>query len=286
MKKIHLILISAFILLTPSLAMAQEFEPEGTLSEFSPLPANIYEDQKVIVGNDTISIILPQRNFGRYDRGLFNFLFIPKGQWSFGLTASYGEFKSEDVQLLNAFKDFDFKGKIYSIKPQVGYALKNNHIIGVKFDYSRGEADLGSLKVDIGDDLDFSLADISYHTNSWATGVFYRSYVGLSTEKRFAIFNEVDLSFGHSSSRFTRSYDGEPRLTKTSATTAALNFSPGVCMFILDNVSFNVSFGVFGIRMRDEKQWTNGEIDGSRFSSGANFKFNLFNINFGLGVHI
>ena len=286
MKRILGYILTVMAMVSPVIVSAQEFETEPEFSEFSPLPTEALKDQKVIVGNDTVSIILSQRNFGRYDRGLFNFLFIPKRQWSIGLTASYGEFKSEDVQLLNAISDFDFKGKIFSVKPQIGYAIKNNQVLGVKFDYTHGEADLGSLKVDFSDDLNFNLSNVGYHTSSWSAGIFYRSYVGLSTAKRFAVFNEVDLSVGHSSSNFNRSYAGEPKLTHTSATTAALNFSPGVCMFIMDNVSFNVSFGVFGINLRDEKQWTNGVEDGKRFSSGANFKFNLFNINFGIGIHI
>lgn len=54
----------------------------------------------------------------------------------------------------------------------------------------------------------------------------------------------------------------------------------------MKNVSFNVSFGVVGFYLRNERQWINDEPAGNRFSSGANFRFNLFNINFGLGVHI
>lgn len=38
--------------------------------------------------------------------------------------------------------------------------------------------------------------------------------------------------------------------------------------------------------MRNEKQLTNGIDEGSRFTSGANFRFNIFNINFGLMVVI
>ena len=48
--------------------------------------------EKVVVKGDTVPLIIRQRNLGRFDRGLFNFLFIPKGQWLFALTASYGEF--------------------------------------------------------------------------------------------------------------------------------------------------------------------------------------------------
>ena len=84
----------------------------------------------------------------------------------------------------------------------------------------------------------------------------------------------------------SNSYNGQIRDTRTTITEASLNFSPGLCVFIQDNMSFNVSFGVFGLKMRNERQRTNDVEEGSRFTSGANFHFNIFNINFGIGVHI
>ena len=243
-------------------------------------------DERVVVGGDTVPIILPAPNYGRYDRGLFNFLFIPRGQWMFGLTASYGEFNSDDVQILSLIKNFNFKGKLYSIQPTVSYFFRSNQSMGLKFSYSRGIADLGGLSVDIDDDMNFTLSDVSYYSQAYTASIFYRNYVGLGSEKRFAIFNEVDLSFGSGSSRFKRSYDGEMKDTKTLSSKWSLNFSPGITMFIMDNVCFNVSFGVFGLHVTHDKQYTNGEDEGSRTSSGANFRFNLFNINFGLGVTI
>lgn len=249
------------------------------------LPVNP-ADEKVIVGEDTVSIILPERNFGRYDRGLYNYLFVPRDRWAFGLTASYGEFSSEDVQVLSFLSDFDFKGKIYSVKPSVSYFFRNNQSVGFVLDYSRGEANLGSLSVDIDDDLSFNIHDVSYYSESYTMSVAYRNYVGLGREKRFAVFNEVALAFGSGSSRFKRYYNDELRDTRTTSTKASLNFSPGLCVFIQDNVCFNISFGVFGIKLEKERQSTNGEDEGSRFSSGANFRFNIFNINFGIAVVI
>ncbi|MDE6395585.1 MAG: hypothetical protein K2K77_09595 [Duncaniella sp.] len=243
-------------------------------------------DERVVVAGDTVPIILPAPNYGRYDRGLFNFLFIPKGQWMFGLTASYGEFNSDDVQILSLIKDLSFKGKIYSIQPTISYFFRSNQSMGLKLNYSRGIADLGGLSFDFDEDMSFKLSDISYYSETYTASVFYRNYVGLGADKRFAIFNEVDLAFGSGSSRFKRSYDGEVKDTKTLTSKWSLNFSPGLTMFIMDNVSFNVSFGVFGLHVTHDKQFTNGEDEGSRTSSGANFRFNLFNINFGLGVTI
>ncbi len=266
-------------------ATAASLTPDSLRQVGRPLDPEI-ANQKVIVDGDTVSIILPQKNYGRYDRGLYNFLFIPRGQWSFGLTASYGEFNADDVQLLNVLNDFDFKGKQYSIKPTISYFIRSNQSIGVKLGYTKRDGNLGSLGMDFGDDLNFKIRDVNYSSTAYAIGVCYRNYVGLGTMKRFAVFNEVDLSFASGSSRFIRSYNDVPRDTKTTSSEVSLNFSPGLCVFMMDNVNFNVSFGVFGLHLRHERQSTDQIYEGSRVSSGANFKFNIFNINFGLGINI
>lgn len=243
-------------------------------------------DELVIVNGDTVPIILPSKNYGRYDRGLFNYLIIPKGQWSFGLTASYGQYSTEDVQILSILNDFDIKIKMYSIKPSISYFFRSNQSIGLQFNYSRSFVDLNNMAFDFDEDLSFNLRDVSYYSQSFTTSINYRNYVGLGSAKRFAIFNEINLGFGSGSSRFKRIFNGEPRDTHTNITDISLNFSPGVCVFIMDYVSFNVSFGVFGLHMRSEKQITDGVEEGRRFTSGANFRFNIFNINFGLAVNI
>lgn len=240
----------------------------------------------VVVGNDTVNVIIPERNLGRFDRGLFNYIFIPRNKWGFGITASYGELNTDDVQVLSILKDVDFNGKMYSIRPYLSYFIRNNQSVGLKFNYNRGIADLGRLAVDFDDDLNFTLRDVSYYQQSFGIGAFYRNYVGLGHNGRFSIFNEVELGFSSGSSRFRRLYNSEPRDTRTTSTEVSLNFSPGVCVFIQEYVSFNVSFGVFGLKMRKEKQLTNGIDEGSRFTSGANFRFNIFNINFGMMVVI
>ena len=240
----------------------------------------------VVVGNDTVNVIIPERNLGRFDRGLFNYIFIPRNKWGFGITASYGELNTDDVQVLSILKDVDFNGKMYSIRPYLSYFIRNNQSVGLKFNYNRGIADLGRLAVDFDDDLNFTLRDVSYYQQSFGIGAFYRNYVGLDHNGRFSIFNEVELGFSSGSSRFRRLYNSEPRDTRTTSTEVSLNFSPGVCVFIQEYVSFNVSFGVFGLKMRNERQLTNGIDEGSRFTSGANFRFNIFNINFGLMVVI
>lgn len=242
-------------------------------------------NEKVIVGNDTVSLIIPERNLGRYDRGLFNYLFIPKGQWSFGLDVSYGSFNSEDIDVLSFISDFDFDGSAFSIDPYISYFFAHNQSIGMRLGYTRNKAQLDNLSVDI-EDVDFSLKGIDYHTEEYSASVFYRHYIGLDRSRRFAVFNEVDLEFASGNGYFERPYNDVPRITETVTTEVRMNFSPGVCIFIHDYVSFNLSFGVFGVHLKKWKQITDGVEEGSRTSSGANFKFNLFNLRMGIAVHI
>lgn len=252
----------------------------------SEVMADSILSEMVIVKGDTVPMVIAEKNYGRFNRGLYNFLYIPAKTWSFGLTASYGELGTEDVRLLSVLENVDFKGKLYSIKPTFSYFFKSNQAIGVRFSYTNGTADIQNLSVDIDDDMSFELHDVGYHSHNYKMGLFYRNYVGLGRASRFAVFNEVSFDVGTGTTRFNRYYDDVLYETKTISTTANLNFSPGVCVFIQDYVAFNISFGVFGLHVSKDSQTTNGESDGSRVSSGANFRFNIFNINFGLMVVI
>ncbi len=230
--------------------------------------------------------IMTQPNLGRFDRGLFSYLFIPKGQWHFGVTASYGEFSSQDLQMLDMLTDFDFTGHTFSVKPYISYFIANNISLGLRLGYTDSKGTLGSMAVDFDDDLNFDIKDVMYRNESYTAAVAFRQYIGLARRGRFGVFNEIELSFSSGDSDFKRSIGGEPKLTHTTYMESRLSFSPGLCVFIMKNVSFNISFAVVGFYLRNEKQWVNEQKTGNRFSSGANFRFNLFNINFGIGIHI
>ena len=92
-------------------------------------------------------------------------------------------------------------------------------------------------------------------------------------------FSGLQLSITSDESKAIN-FNEQPKVTHTTYMDTRLNFSPGLTVFMMENVSFNVSFGVFGLYMRNEKQVTDGVESGNRFTSGANFKFNIFNINF------
>ncbi len=243
-------------------------------------------NEKVIFRGDTIPMLLRDRNLGRYNRGLFNYLYIPKGIWQLGITASYGEFSTEDLEMFDLISDVDFHGKIFSVRPYFSYFFKNNMSLGMRLGYSYGRANVDSFNVDIDDDMNFNLHDIMYRSETYTAAIIFNQYFGIARRGRFAIFNEVELAFSGGNADFIRPYNNELKATHTTTMQAALNFSPGLSVFIIEPLTFNISFGVFGFSLKNEKQTVDGEELGSRFTSGANFRFNIFNINFGIAVNI
>lgn len=239
-----------------------------------------------IYRGDTVPMVLKQINLGRHDRGLSNFLYIPKGIMAIGLTASYGEFGTSDLEMLGLVSDVDLGGHVFSIKPYLQYFIRNNLAIGVKFGYYNAKGTIDSFDLNIDDDFNFSLHDIMYRSTSFSGAVTLTQYIGLTRRGRFGVFNEVELAVQHGSSSFRRPFAGELRTTDTRSLDWQLNFSPGIQVYIMKNVAFHVSFGVFGFDFKHEKQKEDGVSTGSRFSSGANFRFNIFNINFGIAVNV
>lgn len=289
MKTLRTLLL-AILLTIPALCRARVSDPAFAFvvknpQAFVPQPRQPKDDWLIWHG-DTIPGILRQRNFGRHDRGLTNYLIIPKNAWVFGLTASYGELSTSDIEVLSLLTDIDLSGKSYSVKPSVSWFFNHNQSVGMKIIYSHSEAGIGSFGLDIDEDMSFKLHDIHYTSESYAVALSYRNYVGIDRRRRFAVFNEADISAKKGHSIFTRPHDGSPKTTRSNISEVALNFSPGICIFMMDNVNFNLSFGVFGLKWRSERQQTNGIDDGQRVTSGANFRFNIFNLNFGLGIVI
>lgn len=282
-----------------SICLAQT-QPSDTLRTIDGRDSLIRETVFVY---DTVYIQSPQmavnpedvihtKAIGRYDRGIINYRFIPKGKWIGGTTASYIDFDSEDSRLLfSLLKDFDCHARTVSVKPFIGYAMQNNMVIGAKLGYNHTVAQLDNLALNM-DDLDFSLKDIRYTEDTYSIGLFHRSYVGLDAGRRFGLFNETTLSFNTGSTRFSRGKeDGEANATeaekafKSTETTLYelhVGINPGIAVFIMQNVSAEMSFGVIGFKYNSETQKNNLGETGKRRNSGANFKVNLFNINIGI----
>ena len=62
--------------------------------------------------------VIISKPYGRFDRSILNFRFIPKGNWIGGVSFSYVNFDSDDSSLLfSLLEDFDSSLRTLSVKP-------------------------------------------------------------------------------------------------------------------------------------------------------------------------
>lgn len=155
---------------------------------------------KLVVVHDTVYVPIPEAKMpvdssriiytkpvGRYDRGITNYRFIPKNKWIGGVTVSVFNFESDNSRLLfSLLKDIDLNLRTLSVKPFVGYAIKDNTVVGLKFGYSRISGGIDNLALNI-EDLDIALKDIKYTDDSYSFSLFHRSYIGLDPKGLFGL---------------------------------------------------------------------------------------------------
>lgn len=264
---------------------------------FASVQKGLSQERDTIVIHDTVYIEKPKKKpftvkstnlikikaIGRYDRGILNYRFVPKGKWIGGLTFSYVNLDSDDSSLLySIIGDVDASFTTKSIHPFVGYALRDNVVVGAKFGYNHVIGDLGNLDLNLGDDLSFNIGNMRYTEDMYSFGVFNRSYIGLDENGIFGLFNETALTYKRGTSKFSNGEGEDMSQTETNVNEIHLGINPGVAVYITKNVCAEMSFGVAGFKYRwEEQRDESGEI-GKRNSSGANFKINLFNINIGI----
>lgn len=228
-----------------------------------------------------------KKNVRKFQRGLTNYSFIKKNEWICGITASYTGFTSDESDLLLLVKDFNFTGSLFGVDPFVGYFVTDNQCVGVKLGYSATKGNLGNFSLDVIEGMPIALSNLEYNAQFYSAGIFHRAYLGLTHSGQLGLFNETNLSFRSGVSHFIRgNEDGSSTDTKTLSNEIILGLSPGISVFIMDNVSASVSVGILGLSYKHNKQYVEDVMTGEFISSGANFQINILNINIGITVHI
>ena len=227
-------------------------------------------------------------NEKRRERGLTDprNLFVPKGQWVFGGTASYSTHTNEGYQFL-IVEGIDSKGYTVRVSPMIAYALTDNMALGGRFIYSRTLLELDKAELQLGDEgSDTDLKANNYYPlrHNYSVAAIWRQYIPLGRNKRFALFNETQLSVGGTQARFTN--DSPVKGTYETGYTLSLGISPGIVAFATNNMAVEVNVGVMGISYTHTKQVHNQVTVGKRNTSMMNFKVNIFSIGLGMAFYL
>ena len=268
------ITISTLLTLLYLAGTAQALRAQQTTEDAS-LPADSVGQERALTINEM-----------RQQRGLTDThnLFVPRGQWIFGGTASYSTHSNETYRFL-VVEGIESKGYTFKVSPMIAYALRDNMAIGGRFIYSRSLLKLD--KADLGgedSDLNFEVNDYYSLRHSYSVAVIWRQYIPLGRNKRFALFNEMQLSGGGTQARFAK--DSPVKGTYETGYTFSLGVSPGIVAFATNNMAVEVNVGVMGITYTHTKQVHNQVTVGKRDASMMNFKVNIFSIGLGMAFYL
>lgn len=224
----------------------------------------------------------------RRQRGLtdVNTIFVPKGQWVFGGTASYSTHTNEGYHFL-IIEGIGSQGYNFKISPMIGYALSNNMALGGRFIYSRTLLKINSADLEFGDEetgTEIRVRDFYALRSSYQIAAIWRQYIPLGQSKRFAFFNEMSLTGGGVEAKFA--HDAPVKGTYERGYTLSFGLSPGIVAFATNNMAIEVNVGVMGITYDHTKQTHNQVTVGKREMSMMNFKVNIFSIGLGVAFYL
>lgn len=231
-----------------------------------------------------------------FDRGIgkANSLFIPKGTTGVGLSVSYNNYNlgngNNDAgyrMLFSLIGGVSGSLNTFGIAPQVSYFVADNISIGLKFDYSRTGFNLGSMKLALGDALNFGINDVNFLKQGYTGSITLRDYMPIANSKRFAIFAELDVSGTYAQSeQYTHNADKSKNGTYQDIYKLGLGVIPGIVCFVTNDAAFEVSVGVLGFNYQKTVQTTNQVEVSQMTSSNANFKINLLSVSLGWTYYI
>ena len=215
-------------------------------------------------------------------RRFTNRLIAPKGEWQCGLSIMYADFNSADTDFMLILQGLNARASMLKISPEAAYTFKDNHAVGVKFNYVKAGGMLDSATADLLGNLSLSVGDISASSVSMGGSVFQRTYVGIDKQGRFGIFWDYVLGYARSTTQFATG-DAPSYTVKEKG---YLAFAPGVVYFPMNNVSVQANISIADVSYSNTTAYEDGNAVGTHTGWGARAGLNLLNLSFGLTIHL
>lgn len=220
-----------------------------------------------------------------FERKLDAVDFIPKGQWIVGVSLGYSQSDQNKYQFLVLES---ISGETYSvnISPKLLYAFHKDMALGVKFSYQRSLTKLESASVVLGEGTNFDVNNLYSLGHNYYGTILYRNYFSLGRSKRFGFFNEIQCRLGGGQSKITRGQGDALTGSYERNFSVDIGLVPGLVAFINNFSAIEVNIGVLGFNYRHTKSISDQIYVSNRKSKSANFRINLFSINFGAAFYL
>lgn len=248
----------------------------------------------VVLGIASVEASEPSTNFlptrQRIDRNIGQNLFVLKGEKMFGLTASYGNLRAEDSDIMLLFDNINLGFRSATVKPFFAYAYRDNLAVGLRLGYDHISGELGNLDLNMGlvadiENLDLSNMRLLNESFSWS--LFHRYYLGLDRRGTLGIIMEAELMCKTGTTTMWSGAGDDLSKSDSRNFTTRLNFNPGLAIYVMPQVCVTVTVGVGGLYYNNIRQMDMmGNETGRRYRSGLSLKLNLADIQVGIVGHL
>ncbi|MBO4379977.1 MAG: hypothetical protein J5784_03145 [Muribaculaceae bacterium] len=221
----------------------------------------------------------------QFTRGLKQHTFVPKGQIISGISVGYSQSTNNNYQFLIIE---NITGDTYSFKvsPMFAYALKDNFALGFRAGYNRSLTKFASAKLNLGADTSYDIDHLYSLSHKFYGMGIMRNYISLGKQKRFGVFNEVQVEIGGGESKLTNKTGDDFTGTYEKTTNINIGLAPGMIMFMSNYSALEVNIGVVNFGYTHTRSTTDQIYISNRNSKSANLQMNLFSISFGVMFYL
>ncbi len=221
----------------------------------------------------------------KFQRGLEQISFVPKGQWITGVSVSYSQSSQDNYQFF-IIENLNGDSYTFKVSPMVMFAFKDNLAAGGRFAYSRTRTSLDEARVVLDSETDYTVENLySINHSYYFTGAL-RNYISLGHSRRFGLFNELQFQIGGGQSKLCKGTGTDFTGTYSRNFSIDVGLAPGMVMFLNNYSAIEVNVGVLGFSYTDSKATTDQIYVANTNSKSANFKINLFSITFGVVFYL
>lgn len=227
----------------------------------------------------------PVERLEEFSRDIESVVFVPKGQWVTGVSVSYATSTQNKYQFL-IFEDLTGDTYSFKISPMVLYAVAPDLALGGRFSYARSLTKLEKADIVLDSETDYSLDHLYRLSHNYYGTIMMRNYFSIGKSKRFGFFNELQLQLGGGQSKLTTGVGSTLTGTYERNFSLDVGLAPGLCLFLNNYSALEVNIGVLGFSYTATKAIKDQIFVSHRNSKSANFRINLFSIQFGVAFYL
>lgn len=275
------IILTIFLLVCNAFAAESQNVPAECVISVS-LPGNTgVEENGYPVSRDSISDLFVEE----FSRDIESVVFVPKGQWITGLSVSYATSSQSRYQFL-IFEGISGDTYSFKISPMLMYAVAPDLAVGGRFSYARSLTKLENADVVLDSETSYNVDHLYRLAHNYYGTVMMRNYFSIGKSKRFGFFNELQLQLGGGQSKLTTGIGSSLSGTYERNFSLDVGLAPGLCVFLNNYSALEVNVGVLGFSYTSTKATKDQIYVSHRKSQSANFRINLFSIQFGVAFYL